>query len=216
MIAPKQASNYKMAPIGTHIARCYQFIHIGTNEDEYMGEKKDINKIRLTFELPEEKQVFREGDEPKPTVISQEYTFSMAPKANLRKLVEGIIGTTLADHEADSFDVDSIVGMPCLLNIVHKTSRTGKERAEIATASPLMKSMTAPVAFNPSKIMTYKNFDQEFFDKLPSFLKEKMTSSEEYYDMTHPMSAEEKAKLDSFHKQKPVTDNDISAMDIPF
>ncbi len=215
MKAPKQQSMYKIATAGTHIARCYQFIHIGTVEEEYMGEKKDVNKIRLTFELPDEKQVFKEGDEPKPTAISQDYTFSMAPKANLRKLVEGILGTTLTDYEADAFDVDSILGVPCLLNIVHKTSKMGKERAEIANASPLMKGMTAPAQVNPTRILNYEKFDTEFFETLPSFLKEKMTSSEEYYNMTHPLSDEEKSKLDSFHKKTPVVDeSDIS--EIPF
>ncbi len=217
MKAPKTESTYKIAPIGTHIARCYQFIHIGTIEEEYMGEKRDVNKIRLTFELPLEKQIFKEGEEAKPVVISQDYTFSMAPKANLRKLVEGIIGTTLADHEADSFDVDSIIGMPCLLNIIHKTSKAGKERAEIANASPLMKGMTAPEQINTSKILNYEKFDMDFFNTLPAFLREKMTSSEEFESMMNPMSDADKTKLQKMRDQaNAVKESGINADEIPF
>ncbi len=218
MKAPQNQSNYKIAPIGTHVATCYQFIHIGTVEEEYMGEKKDSNKVYISFELPDEMQIFKEGEPAKPTVISQQFTFSMAPKAKLRPLVEGIIGTTLTDYEANAFDVDSIVGMSCLLNIVHKTSKAGKERAEIVSASPLIKGMKAPSPFNPTRIMTYQNFDQEFFEKLPQFLREKMESSEEYYDMTHPMTQEAKDKLERIKAQHTakITDDEIDASSIPF
>jgi hypothetical protein len=64
-------------PKGNHIARLYQIIHIGTNSFEYMGETKSSDKIRLTFELSNERKVFKEGDEPKPFSVSREFGFSM-------------------------------------------------------------------------------------------------------------------------------------------
>lgn len=180
LIAPKQKSTFTPAPAGTHIARCIRLIHIGTTMGEYMGQPQEQNKIRLSFELPEEKKVWKEGEEAKPFVTDQEYTLSMGEKANLRKLVEGMIGTTLHDGEANSFDLNQIVGMPCLITIKHKTSKAGNVRAEIAHASPLMKSQVCPPAFNPTVILTYEDWNQAVFDKLPDFLKEKMASSNEY------------------------------------
>ena len=35
-------TEYEIVPSGTHIARCYSMIHIGTIEEEYMGEKRSI------------------------------------------------------------------------------------------------------------------------------------------------------------------------------
>jgi len=178
--APRSQSSYTLAPKGAHVARLYQLINIGTNEEEYMGEIKDLNKVRLTFELPLETKVFKEGSEPKPVVISQDYTLSMGKKANLRRIVEGMIGTSLNDEEAYGFDVESLMGTACLLTIIHKTSKTGKERAEIASVSPLMKGQVAPPQVNPTKVLTYSNWDQEFFESLPEFLQEKMMTSQEY------------------------------------
>lgn len=192
--APKNTSNFTPAPQGTHMARCYQLLQIGTIPEEYMGEMKELPKIRLMFELPEETKVFKEGDEPKPIVISQEYTLSMGQKANLRKLIEGMIGTTLSDGEASAFDVESLIGMPCLLNIKHNTSKKGTIYSVIASASPLMKSQKAPEQVSASKVLTYDNFDQETFNALPDFIKEKMKISSEYkekFGLVDDVKAEE-------------------------
>lgn len=176
----KPKSTYTPAPVGTHIARCYQFIHIGTIQDEYMGQPKEFNKIRLSFELPMKTKVFKEGDQPKPISVHAEYTLSMAPKANLRRIVEGMIGASLTDEEAYNFDVEKLVGMACLITIKHKTSKAGNVRDEIANVSPLMEGQEAPAQFNPSKLLSYTNWDQKIFDMLPPFLKEKMMSSAQY------------------------------------
>lgn len=180
-IAPKPVRT--LAPEGTHIARCVGFIHIGTVQETYMGELKDSNKIRLTFELPEETKVWKEGEDPKPVVISQEYTLSMGEKANLRKLVNGMCGS-MSEEEAGCFDVESLVGKACLLTIVHKTSKAGNERAEIATASPLMKGQVCPPQVNPSKILSYSNWDEELYNSQPDFLKDKIKTSKEYLAMS--------------------------------
>jgi hypothetical protein len=58
---------------------------LGTNSFEYMGETKSSDKIRLTFELSNERKVFKEGDEAKPYSISREFGFSMHTKSKLRK-----------------------------------------------------------------------------------------------------------------------------------
>lgn len=181
--APKPQSQFVNAPEGTHLARCISFIHIGTIMDEYLGEAREFNKIRLTFELPQETKVFKEGEEAKPLVISQEYTLSMGEKANLRKLVEGMIGKSMVDGEADLFDVESLVGKACIINIKHKTSKAGKERAEIASAAPLMKGQECPPQVNPSKVLTYTSWNTELFNEQPQFLRESIMSSKEYKDM---------------------------------
>jgi len=191
--APKPESSYTLAPAGTHIARLYEIIHIGTIADTYQGQPTESNKIRLTFELPEEKKVFKENQEAKPIVISQEYTFSMGAKANLRKLVEGIIGTSLKDEEAYGFDIESLISQSCLLTIKHRVSSSGNSYSVIASASPLMKNQIAPKAINDVKILSYSNWNQELFEGLPEFLKDKIKSSQEYTSkFTSSLSTEEK------------------------
>ncbi len=219
-IAPRPQSSYTPAPAGSHVARCFQFIQIGTVQEEYMGKPKMMNKVRLSFELPNEKKSWKEGEPEKPWVIHQKYTLSMAEKANLRKLIEGIIGTTLTDEEAFAFDTESLVGKACIVNIKHKTSTAGNVRAEIASTAPLMKGMECPAQFNPSNILTYTAWSDEKFAKLPDFLKEELMSSEEYKNRLTPQEKqtiqelrENEMKITADDKD---TGSDISPDDIPF
>ena len=74
MIKAKQKeSKREKVPSGTHIARCYEMIHIGTVTWEYLGEVKETDKVRITFELPGEMRQFNE-EQMQPMVISKEYT----------------------------------------------------------------------------------------------------------------------------------------------
>lgn len=168
-----------LPPTGTHIARVYQIIHIGTTEYEWQGEKKKRNRVRIGFELPTEKHVFKEELGEQPFVISHYYTLSLGEKANLRKIVEGILGRTLNDDELSEFDVESLLGKTCLVTITHRTTDTGVY-ANIQSTSPLIKGMTAPSAINKPFVLNYDSWSQEAFDSLPSFLREEMMSSEEY------------------------------------
>jgi hypothetical protein len=165
------------------MARIVGLVHIGTNQDEYQGEAIIQNKIRLTFELPEELHQFKDGDEPRPIIISQEFTLSMGEKANLRKLIEGVIGHHLTQEDANAFNVEELVNMACLVVVKHKTSGKGVKRAEISSASPLMKGQTCKPAINPLKVLTYEKWDEDYFNSLPDFLKEKMQTSDEYKKM---------------------------------
>ena len=171
--------NRTLPPEGTHIARCIQFIHIGSFKDEYQGKPILANKIRLTFELPEETHVFLEGDDPKPFVISQEYSLSMGKKSNLRSLVEGIVGA-LFDDDAYNFDTEKLVGKSCLITIKYKQTVKGATYAMITGATPLMKGQVCKEAFNELKILTYEKWSDEEFMKLPDFIREKMMKTDEY------------------------------------
>ena len=137
---------------GTHIATCYSMIHIGTVEWEYQGEKKWSNKVKLTFELPNEMRDF--GGEQKPMVISKEYTISLHEKSNLR------------------------------LSIIHKTSKGGNEFAQIGNVSAPMNGMEIPEQINETFIFNYEdNFNQEWLDKQPSWIKDQIIASTEYKKM---------------------------------
>lgn len=178
LTAPKGKSS-EPVPKGNHVARLYQIIHIGTNSFEYMGETKSSDKIRLTFELSNERKAFKEGDEPKPYSISREFGFSMHTKSKLRPFVEGMIGTALFDKEADNFDFESLLGQECLLNVVHE-EKNGNVYANIAGASPLPKGMDAPALVNETKMIDVNTAPFEEIEALPSFIREKMQSSDEF------------------------------------
>ena len=172
---------------GMHIARAYQMLEIGTNEENILGKTKRLCKVRIGWELPECLRVFNEEKGEQPCVISKEYTLSMNEKANLRKDLESWRGKKWSDQEANDFDITKLVGAPCLLNITHKASKDGSRfYEEISSITPLMKGQVCPPAVNPAQILEYDNFNEELFNSLPDFIKDKIKSSEEYQQMRNP------------------------------
>lgn len=183
-------ANYDPAPQGNHVARCISMVHIGTVEEEYLGEKKMQNKVRITWELPEEKKVFKEENGEQPFVLSKEFTLSMHEKSTLRKWLESWRGKAFTEEESKQFDVAKLVGAPCLLNVIHKEKKDKSMRADIASISTLPKGMVCPNAINPLVVFSVNDFKQEIFDTFPDFIKDKIKSSREYKAMQQPNAVE--------------------------
>ena len=172
----------ELIPSGSHVARCYSMVHIGTETFEYLGEKKSSNKVRLTFEIPGEKRVFKEENGEQPMSISKEYTLSLHEKSNLRKDLETWRGKKFTEKELSSFDVTNLIGVECMLSIVH-SSNNGKEYANINGISRVPKGLECEKQINDSFEF---NFDSCFdkFDSLPDFLKDKIKATPEYTKAT--------------------------------
>ncbi|MBK7381686.1 MAG: hypothetical protein IPJ03_22360 [Ignavibacteriales bacterium] len=184
--ASSSASDYKPIDSGAYVARCYSMVHIGTIEQEFQGEKKEVNKVRISWELPTEMKVFKEGEEAKPLAIGKEFTLSLHEKANLRKFLESWRGKGFTEDEAKKFDITKLLGVPCMLSVIHKTSKQGKLYAEISSISTLPKGMACPEQINKNFEFTLEQFDNEKFDSLPDWLKDKIKTSKEYRAMNDP------------------------------
>ena len=179
--ASNEAPQRELTPAGNHVARCYSMVHIGTVEEEYMGDTKMMNKARITWELPMEMRVFKEENGEQPMVISKEYTLSLGEKANLRKDLDSWRGKAFSEEEAMSFDITKLIGVPCMLNVIHKASKNGKSYPFISAISPLPKGLSCPKQINDSFIFDYEeNYSDEKIAAFPDFIKDKIKSSVEY------------------------------------
>lgn len=223
IISPiKKNIERELVPAGNHIARLYSIVHIGIIDETYMGEDKQVDKVRLSFELPTETRDF--GGTMKPMVISQEYTNSMHEKARLGGIVRGMLGIEWGPNEdTESMDITTLIGKACMLNVTHKTSAKGNEYEQIVSAAPLPKGIEAKDQFNPSFIFDYdENWSDEAFEKFPDFIKEKIRSSKQYYQMTHPEEVARMAaspvndETRSDGKPMPFEDDEIKPEDVPF
>lgn len=194
MKAPAPTYTKVLPPAGTHMARLIGLISIGTVKTTFEGKEKEGYKIRLTWELPNEKTVFKEGEGEKPFVVSKELGFSMHKKSALRPIVEGIIGTSLTDEEAYEFDIDKLLGMPCILSIIIDESERGKYVA-IKSAAPLMKGTVCPDQITKTQILSFEKWDEKYFESLPSFIKDKIMTSREY-KLMKGLKVEETAIVD--------------------
>lgn len=178
----------ELIPSGNYVARCYQMIEIGTVTEVIMGKAKTLSKVRIGWELPEEKRVFNQEKGEQPLVISQEFTLSMNEKANLRKTLASWRGKDFTEEEAKCFDITKLLGVPCMLNIIHKPSKTDPSKIyeQISSISALPKSVKCPAQINTTLRLEYDAFNREVFEALPDFIKDKMKTSSEYQAMMNP------------------------------
>jgi hypothetical protein len=177
MLTPPKKQQYELVPAANHVARLYEIIHIGTIQTHGQYGEKMQDKIRMTFELCNEKKVFKEGDEAKPFSISREFTYTFGAKGLLRPFIDGMTGTKMHDDEFP--DLEALLGSACLLNVVH-VANDGVTYANIQNASPLPKGMEAPAIVNKPRAIDINSIPFDELDKLPEFIQKKMKSSEEY------------------------------------
>lgn len=192
-----------IAPVeaGTYAARCYSMVHVGTNEEEILGKKKILNKVRISWELPTEMEIFKEENGPEPRVISEEYTLSMHEKSTLRPMLESWRGKGFTEEEAESFDVTKLIGAPCMLTIIHKKANNGNTYAKVSGASKMPKGMECPPAILSEFIFDYdENFSMDKADSLPDFVKDKIFSSQEFNALMGEAEQEKRATDTVEHK----------------
>lgn len=187
IIAKNSSAPRELIPAGNYMARCYQMLHIGTVMENFQGENKLQNKVRIGWELPTEQKVFKEENGEQPLVISKEYSLSMNEKANLRKMLASWRGKDFSEDEAKEFDITKLIGVPCMLNIIHKPSKDGtKTYEEIGSISPMPKGMVCPLQINGNKVLQYDDFDHELYNSLPDFIKDKIKTSIEFTALQTP------------------------------
>ncbi len=174
----------ELIPPGNYVARCYQMIQIGTVNGQF-GLRK---MVRIGWELPEELRVFDEAKGPQPLVISQEYGLSMNSKANLRQMLASWRGKDFTAAEAKKFDITKLLGVSCMLNIIHApgVADPTKTYQKISSVSTIPKSMKAPKAILPVQVLSYEQWDQGVYESLPEFLRNKIMLSAEYQALKNP------------------------------
>lgn len=157
----------EQAPEGTHTAILYQIIDMGTQKREFNGDVKYIPTVRFTWELCEEKML-----DGRPFAVSREYTAKIHEKAEICKMVKSWKGI-IPDGKYNFF---SLLGEACNISIVHNE----KGYPAITAIAPLKKSEKAPARHNQTQKLWLREFNQQVFDSLPDFLKEKIRLSPEY------------------------------------
>jgi hypothetical protein len=207
-------SGGQTVPAGTHVARCYQIIHIGTIVDTYQGEEKLVNKVRLVFELPLETADFGKGEQP--FSIGRDFTLSMHEKSGLRAFVQSWLGKAMSDGEANRFDIGTLLGKEAMVSVMHRTANTGRTYADLKGASPLAKGMVCPPQVNASFLLDYDSEDFDLrFKMLPEWLQNKVSSSAEFskrLERSADQMNKAKAMLEKSGLVKPQENED----DLPF
>jgi hypothetical protein len=174
LIIPKAKSNHFIPDAGATPGRLYTIADLGTQESTWQGEIKSNRKVMLIFELPEIKHEFDPNKGKEPAVISREFTFSSHEKSAL-----AIFLNSWQIDVTDEFDLGSLLGKEGLINIIHNESN-GTTYANIDSVIPLPKGMKVENQYNHSVVFSLVDFDQEIFNKLPEWIRKKITKSPEF------------------------------------
>lgn len=176
MPVAKEAKTYDPAPAGTHIARCYGCVSLGTQHSEQFA---DTFKVLLLFELPHERLQSQEYGE-KPMTISKEYSLSLGKKSNLRKHLDSWRGRSFSEEELKGFEVSNVVGAACQITVVHSTSGNGNTYAKIESITGLAKGMSCPPQEHASIKYELEHGKNDVFKNLPEWIQKKIESCEEW------------------------------------
>lgn len=138
---------FHLAPAGMVQAVCFDFWDIGRQKKEFKGVTKIQHKGYLAWEIDE--RIKSDDDlNGKRFRLYKKYTLSLNDKASLNKDLMSWRGKPFMEIEKKGgFDIESMVGVNCFLNIVH--NKVGEKTfANISTINPLPKNMSPITAEN--------------------------------------------------------------------
>jgi hypothetical protein len=188
---------FQIAPAGTHLARLYRIIDLGTQMREYEGKVTMSRKAKFFFELHGEDA---EGkplltSDGKPLIQSREYTVSLNEKANLRRDLEAWRGKAFSEDELKGFDISNILGHFCMVNISHrqKGDMTYADLKGVSAVPSIYKKQGLPEGINTTMIFNLDKFDETMFDSLSENIKETIRKSPEYRSIGEQSKAYQEA-----------------------
>ena len=155
---------------GAYVARCVSVVDLGIQDAGRWGKKE---KVYLGFEVPSErvKWTDKDGNEKEgPAFIGSRYTNSINEKAILGQHLKSWRGKPFTDDERAGFDLFTVLGVPCMISVVHNESG-GKMYANIEGIMRLPKGTECPpaetelIACSPMDSSTAANLT-----KLPEWL----------------------------------------------
>jgi hypothetical protein len=138
IIAKKSSSDFVLCPAGAHVAVCVDVVDLGLVKTTWQGKEKEQHKIRVIWQIAEKM------DNGKPYVAQRRYTNSLDDRAALRKDLESWRGRAFSEEELKGFDVEKLVGIGCMLSVVHE-ARDGKTYDNVNGVMRLPKGVTPPV-----------------------------------------------------------------------
>ncbi|MDE2105687.1 MAG: hypothetical protein KGL39_51140 [Patescibacteria group bacterium] len=213
MFIPKDESpKFDPCPAGTHMARCFRFVDLGSHEQKFQGESKGLKRlVMLSFEIPGE--LMEDG---RPFTISKRYTWSMHEKSTLRKHLEAWRGRKFQDNEfgPGGFDIRNVIGKVCTISVVHKENTEGDIFANIDSIGAPIKGIEIPAQINPSG---YVALDRAFFQKadydaLSDKLKEFIQQSPEWRRLSEAPVTKTYAEARGTPRDDPARDMSIEGV----
>lgn len=175
-ISENSTTDYTPPEAGTFSARCASIIDMGSQTSVFEGESKTAHKVLVTFEITDTDNRRSDGS---PHTVSKRFTASLHTKAALRKFLEAWRGKPFTPQELAGFDLKNVLGLHCLVGIVHDT-KGDKTYANMASVMKLPKGMPAGAGVLPVVSFDLSAPDWQVFAGLSSRLQASIAESPEY------------------------------------
>ncbi len=138
----KDSGDFKPHPEGIHPAVCLDVMDLGLVESEFQGQRKMVNKVKITFESE------AKTDDGKRCSVSKNFTASLHPKAKLAEFLGKWRGRPVAPGE--TIDLQKLIGACCTLVISHQRNLAGKTYASIDAVSKPTRKVTPSGLYDPA------------------------------------------------------------------
>lgn len=187
-----------LVPAGTHFARIYKIVDLGTQKQEFKGEAKpDARIFSISFEFPKIKHVFKEDKGEQPLSRSKDVKFAFTSKESAnRSILTDLVEATGDNPYEGNYNIFSLLGKTLQVSIEEYTNDKGQTKDKIAGFSKLSSEQLEMVEMkpaiyaqvNPSKFLYLdpQYFDGAFFESLPDFQKDKIRLSPEFANLKQP------------------------------
>lgn len=133
IIVREPEEKFPLAPAGSFSAVCVDEIDLGMVKNKFDPEAKDRHMVRLVWQL--------EDEDDRRHLIAKDYTASLHEKAALRGDLQTWRGREFTFDELVGFDLEGVIGVTCLLAVVHKKGNKGGTFSNVGSVMKLPKSM---------------------------------------------------------------------------
>lgn len=192
------ATSFKPVPSGTHLARCYRIIDLGTQRVVGTFGEKSQPKIMVQFEVHSEDENGQPllTEKGEPLSISKNYTLSLSENATLRKDLTSWRGKEFTSQELRGFELKNILGQWAMLSVTRAIGNNGKEYTNIIGISGVpsaMRKSGLPEGHNKPVLFTIAEADMELFETFSQSIKQKIQASPEWNSFFGKQYAKEQA-----------------------
>jgi hypothetical protein len=172
-----KTSDFEPIPAGNHVAICTGVCDLGLQRGN--GKFEPREEVWIQFELPEQRFTYTKNyiKHEGTRSTGRRFRVSMDPKANLRKFIEPWQGHFPNDAAANSFELKSLLGKICMVQVVHTDGADGKVYANLDAALPVPVSLDVSTVKQTQPTLYYEIgvSDADALSALPDWLRKLVT-----------------------------------------
>ena len=215
-ISENQGS-FEELPEGKHNAVCYRIIDIGTHMELKFGSTTEYEKkhtVIFFWETLDEKM-----EDGRPFGVNRWHKLSLHEKSTLYRDLDTWKGG-ITNEELAGLDLTQLLGVNCVLNIVHNDKGRAKVKAVHRLDDSVLPTVNESFAFDIDTYVSADNKEEmKKVSMMPEFFVDKIESSIEVEAWSQKNSTEDKSDLSSLKdlaEDGEIEDGGVTDKDIPF